>query len=105
MNTITTTNPTAFPLGACVVTRSVNEAMSDDRFRAFVMNCIARHASGDWGDIDIEDRTFNDQALRDGERLLSAYDVPPPSPGPDGNVWIITERDRSVTTVLWPSDY
>jgi hypothetical protein len=58
-----------------------------------------RHRSGDWGDVCDEDKKLNDEAV-DGEgRILSAYTV-------DGEkVWVITEWDRSVTTVLFPSEY
>lgn len=59
-----------------------------------------RHATGDWGGLDPADKRANDSALANGERLLSAY------PLRDGTkVWIITEWDRSVTTLLLPSDY
>ena len=60
---------------------------------------LSRHANGDWGDLDDEDKAANDQALKDGDRLLSAYETP------GGKVWIITEWDRSVTTILLPSEY
>ena len=58
------------------------------------------HMRGDWGDLDAHDRQENEQALTDGTRLLSAYTLP------DGNrIWIITEADRSVTTLLLPGEY
>jgi len=59
---------------------------------------LARHASGDWGDLDAHDRRENELALRHGRRLLSSYPVG------ERRVWIITEADRSVTTVLLPED-
>ena len=58
---------------------------------------LDRHAVGDWGTVD--DPAENEEALREGERLLSVYEVS------TGTVWIITERDRSVTTLLTPGDY
>ena len=61
---------------------------------------IARHASGDWGDLDAHDRLVNEQALLHGGRLLSSYKVIG-----EERLWIITEHDRSVTTLLLPSDY
>jgi hypothetical protein len=62
---------------------------------------LLRHLSADWGDLDDSDRCQNDAALRSGEdRLFSAYEV-----GPNLKVWVITEWDRSVTTVLLPSEY
>ena len=62
---------------------------------------LYRHLSGDWGDLDEDDRRSNDAALASGEaRLLSSYQV-----DPDLKLWIITEWDRSVTTLLLPSEY
>ena len=61
---------------------------------------LARHAGGDWGDVCPEDARANDQALREGMRLLSAYTLQ------DGTrVWIITEADRSSTCILLPEEY
>jgi len=62
---------------------------------------IARHLSGDWGDVPAGDWKLNDAALTPGkeDRLMSSYMVG------DVKVWIITEWDRSVTTVLLPSEY
>ena len=59
---------------------------------------LARHTSGDWGDLGLEDQALNDRSVAEGERLLSSYDTP------KGKVWIITEWDRSVTTILLPSE-
>lgn len=61
---------------------------------------LRRHASGDWGEVDSEDWNSNDRALKDGTRLLSAYHT---SRG--DRLWIITEADRSVTTILLPEEY
>jgi hypothetical protein len=60
---------------------------------------LARHFRGDWGDVCDADKRQNDLALVNGERVLSAYQV-----GTD-RFWIITEWDRSVTTILLPSEY
>ncbi len=60
---------------------------------------LVRHATGDWGDLCASDRRQNEVALRDGHRVLSAYDTPA------GKVWIIMEADRSVTTILLPEEY
>jgi hypothetical protein len=66
----------------------------------FLVDSLARHVQGDWGDVCDEDKASNDAALEAGERLLSAYTT-------KGGVklWIITEWDRSVTTCLLPSEY
>ena len=61
---------------------------------------IARHVLGDWGDLDQGDRALNESALDRAQRLLSSYHLP------DGSkIWIVTEADRSATTVLLPSEY
>jgi hypothetical protein len=60
---------------------------------------LARHATGDWGELCAFDRRQNEIALREGYRVLSSYDVPA------GRVWVITEPDRSVTTILLPEEY
>lgn len=61
---------------------------------------LARHQQADWGDVGDEDKGRNDQALIDGERLVSVYTT-------DAGVkfWLITEWDRSITTFLLPEDY
>lgn len=61
---------------------------------------LYRHAAGDWGDLSREDLLANAAALREGARLLSAYHMK------DGRkVWVITEADRSATTILLPDEY
>jgi hypothetical protein len=63
---------------------------------------LRRHADGDWGDLSKGDLASNDSALEfDDDRLLSSYDT---DMSPDGKVWILTDADRSVTTVLLPSE-
>ncbi len=61
---------------------------------------IARHLQGDWGELDDEDKQANDEALKAGSRLLSAYRTKSGT-----KFWIITEADRSATTVLLPNEY
>lgn len=63
-------------------------------------NSLLRHLLGDWGDLDPEDKAANDQALIDEGRLFSAYHS-----ASGTKFWIITEADRSATTVLLPSEY
>ncbi len=61
---------------------------------------VNRHVRGDWGDLDDQDRQENERALTAGTRLLSAYTLE------DGiRIWIITEADRSATTLLLPEEY
>lgn len=86
---------TRFPLGQTVITANAHLKLTDDE----VLVALARHASGDWGDLGPEDKQTNADALRRGGRLFSAY-----GSGPQ-RFWVITECDRSVTTVLMPADY
>ena len=85
-----------FPLGRTVITRGALDALDDTD----VHTGIARHASGDWGDLCPEDKQANDEALRVGARVLSAYHI-----DSGQKFWIITEADRSATTVLLPEEY
>lgn len=85
-------------LGRVVGTPAALEALA--AAGADVLDLLARHARGDWGDLGAEDKRLNDRAVKEGSRLLSAYLV-----GDGVKVWIITEADRSVTTVLLPDEY
>jgi hypothetical protein len=67
---------------------------------AMGMGLLQRHLDGEWGDISEEDREANNSALENGGRLLSAYRI-----GNGVKLWVITEADRSVTTVLLPDEY
>jgi hypothetical protein len=88
--------PDLFPLGQLVATR--HAAAVIDRFE--MIDAIRRHQSGDWGDCCSDDWTSNDEALTVGLRIFSVYHTT------NGvKFWIITEADRSVTTVLLPDDY
>lgn len=86
----------SFSLGQTVITANALDQLHPED----VIASLARHARRDWGDLCPEDREENELSLREGFRLLSAY--------ADRNgtkFWIITEADRSVTTVLLPEDY
>ena len=85
------------PLGRVVTTPGALKVLGENGGRPF--DYLARHATGDWGDLCAFDRRQNEIALRDGYRVFSAYDIPA------GRVWIITEADRSVTTILLPEEY
>lgn len=84
-----------FPLGQLAVTGNASLRLSTEE----VLTALRRHASGDWGDLCPEDTLANDDALEQGGRLFSAYGQG------ETRFWIITEADRSVTTVLLPEDY
>jgi hypothetical protein len=99
-----------FTLGRLVTTRSVSDLSArSTSFAQFTIECLVRHKGGDWGDMCNDDKRSNDVDSRSGRRLLSAYTIPADVdvagwPG-DSKLWIITEGDRSSTTVLWPSEY
>jgi hypothetical protein len=88
----------SFPLGQTVATPGALEALGQAGQLPF--HFLARHARGDWGELCPADKRANDRALREGDRLLSAYKT---STG--DRLWVITEADRSATTILLPSEY
>ena len=74
----------------------------------FAVDMLTRHHKGDWGVVDGEDKETNDKAIEYGNRILSAYPIDKDKPCKgwgDNTIWIITEADRSVTTILLPSEY
>ena len=86
-----------FPLGRLLATPgalAVARAHSLD-----LAALVARHQTGDWGDLGAGDRAANERALCTGARLLSCYDTP------GGRLWVITDADRSATTILRPDEY
>lgn len=85
-----------FQLGQLVATQGAMRELDHDD----ITSAIKRHVSGDWGDVCDEDKALNDQALVEGTRLLSSY-----KSAKGVKFWIITEWDRSVTTVLLPEEY
>jgi len=65
-----------------------------------MVNALCRHLAGDWGDLSESDRQENELALQQGLRLMSVYKT-----AAGINFWVITECDRSLTTILLPDDY
>ena len=90
-----------FQTGTLVMSAAVAElGAANESFAHFVRKSLQRHTEGDWGDLSADDVKENEYALGKYLRLLSAYEhtgLP--------KIWIITEADRSVTTVLYPEDY
>ncbi len=86
------------PLGQLLSTPGAIEAMAQAGQNP--MQLLDRHRTGDWGDLCAEDRAANDAAVEQGERILSAYTLTNGT-----KLWIISERDRSVTTILRPDEY
>lgn len=87
-----------FRFGALAFSAGVDALVRSDQLDPFPY--LRRHLSGDWGDLDEEDLQANDVAFYYDRRLLSAYRITP-----DQTIWIITEADRSLTTVLFPDEY
>lgn len=87
-------------LGQIVASRMIYGDMEGSSlFAREVVRSLARYQNGDWGDCCEEDCQANDYAAEHGERILAAYETS------RGKIWIITEWDRSATTILYPSDY
>lgn len=95
---------TKFELGRTAMSRGIeailtaDESLMAERF-VDLGYLIWRHSTGDWGDLDPEDKQANEDAVELGNRILSAYQFQ------GHKVWIITEADRSETTVLLPEEY
>ena len=85
------------PLGRVLATPGALKLLVAAKRHPF--DLLARHATGDWGELCAFDRHQNEMALREGLRVLSSYPVA------KEHVWIITEADRSVTTILLPEEY
>ena len=85
-----------FSLGKIVATPGALEVLTHEE----AVSLLRRHQEGDWGEVNGFDRRANNRALKDGTRLLSAYVC-----ACGEKVWILTEADRSVTTLLLPEEY
>ena len=83
-------------LGQVVITHGAAEVLSHNE----IQRAITRHIIGDWGELCREDWELNNEAVRDGFRVMSSYQS-----GKGKKFWIITEWDRSVTTILLPLEY
>ena len=86
-----------FPLGQTVATPGALEILETTSTSPLAL--LARHQSGDWGDVPPEDATENELSVEQGFRILSSYRL-----GQE-RLWVITEADRSVTTILRPDEY
>jgi hypothetical protein len=90
-----------FGLGMLVNTIGVNDFMEESSKNAmYIHECLGRYRECDWGEMCEEDKEMNDLALKEGGRIFASYEK-------EGmpKIWIITEWDRSVTTILFPSEY
>lgn len=87
-----------FPLGRTVITPGALEAFTKTGEEPLTYLC--RHESGDWGDLDLHDKAENERGLHQGYRLFSTYRLKDST-----KIYVITEHDRSVTTILLPEEY
>jgi hypothetical protein len=85
------------PLGRVVMTPGARHLLED--IEKYPAAFLRRHQAKDWGDTCKEDARLNDEGVETGGRLMSVYNTP------SGALWIITEWDRSVTTLLRPDEY
>lgn len=88
-----------FKMGRVLATPGALRAIEGSAGKVSVGVLLSRHVTGDWGDLNDHDKQANEDALTNGDRILSAYVV--------GGVkfWVITEADRSSTTILLPEEY
>ena len=95
-----------FSLGQVVATSSIHSLMASDlSFHTFIYTSLVRHEDGDWGEICEEDFESNQAALVSGRRVFSVYECGPGHLEYGHKIYVITESDRSATTVLWPWEY
>ena len=92
-----------FSLGRITMTTNLQGQLQEtnpEGWEEELKGLMDRHVSGDWGDMDEEDKRENQNSLERGFRIFSAYNT-----SKDIRIWIITEADRSITTCLLPEDY
>ncbi|KVG12479.1 hypothetical protein [Burkholderia thailandensis] len=87
-----------FKLGRIFATPAALEAIANARVS--IIDLLIRHMRGDWGDLSESDRQQNELSVKAGLRLLSCYVLPGHQ-----TVWVVTEWDRTATTILLPGDY
>ena len=89
-----------FELGKVCMTSGIDYAINEDKdYYKELVNCLEKYLTGNWGDLCEEDKQANEDALINNERLLASYLTS------KGKVYIITERDRSCTTILFANEY
>lgn len=90
-----------FKFGQVVITKGVNAKISESiEFSQFILESIAKYRNCNWGNLCKEDCKMNDQAIENGDdKIFARYN------NEEGDIYIITEWDRSVTTILFPSEY
>ena len=93
-----------FLLGNLCASHLVASKAAENRaFENFIWQAVDRYRQGDWGDLPASDKRANDLAVQQGGRRIFAVYVYEAQP--NLNIWIITEADRSTTTVIFPDEY
>jgi len=93
-------------LGQVVYTASISNATSTNLYhRVFILECLLKHLNYDFGILSNEDHNANMSAIQNGGRVLSIYLIPEELKIDQEKIYIITEADRSYTTVLYPCEY
>lgn len=95
-------NNMKFKLGTVVETTGINQTRQNDKmFSNEIDKCFARYCNADWSDMEYDDdKAMNDDAIANGnDRIFATYNTS------KGKIYIITEWDRSVTTILFPEEY
>lgn len=92
-----TTYTALFTLGKTLATPAARDELSELNYSP--LDLLRRHMSGDWAEMDEEDQKSNREAVTEGSRIFSAYIIQ------GAKFWVITEADRSSTTILLPSEY
>lgn len=88
-----------FELGQVLLTSGAVKTFEENP-QTSALELLKRHMAGDWGDLCKDDAELNNEAVKVGDRIMSSYLI-----APNCKIWIITEHDRSVTTLLLPSEY
>lgn len=95
-----------FSLAQVVATSSIHSLMSSDlSFHTFIYTSLMRHEEGDWGEVCEENHESNKLALISGHRLFSVHECGSVHQEYGRKIYVITEADRTATTVLWPWEY
>lgn len=90
-----------FEVGQEVMTCGINNMLAkSQKFCKEILDCMGKYKNKDWGDLEQEDKEMNDKAIESGtDRIFAAYNTS------EGRIYIITEWDRSVTTILFANEY
>ncbi len=89
-----------FNIGNVYMSRGIADTISrNEKFSKEVLDCFNKYIMGCWGNLVEEDIKANDMAIKNGDRILEAYNIS------QGKIYIITEADRSSTTILFANEY